>query len=145
MRGQRDSTRAAGLITSVSQRIAGTAAKYRNSREALLELVGDEACGSFLELRDGDIEVFGVDESDTVAWKKLGRLGSRDAKSVGSKTAKKRKGNRTDIWVAAPEETRQTMSWIWTADGGPGGDESVYAHECEFSLSLSIDTTLREK
>lgn len=138
--GQRDSTRAAGLIASVSQKIDMTVSKYRTCWEALSDLVGEEGCGSFKELLDSDIEVFGVEESDATAWKKLGRLDGRDAKSVGSRTAKstrgkksKGRGNRTDVWRSQPGETRQKMSWIWTADGGPGGEDSGYAHECGFN------------
>lgn len=134
--GQRDSTRAAGLISSVSLKILATAAKYRACWEALVDLVGIEECGAFKALQEGDMVVFGVDESDAVAWKKLGRLGARDAKGVGSRTAKattrkRPKGNRTDMWRSQPGETRQKMSWIWTADGGPGESDPEYAHECE--------------
>lgn len=132
--GQRDSTRAAGLISSVTQKIESTVAKYRMSWEALVDLDGPLGCGTFWELLDSDIEIFGVEESDAVAWKKLGRLGARDAKSVGSKTAKATKGKRTDVWRAQPGETRQKMPWIWTADGGPGADDSAYAHECMISF-----------
>lgn len=132
--GQRNSTRAAGLISAVSEKIQATAAKYRACWEALVHLVGVEGCGAFKSLQEADIAVFGVDESDAVAWKKLGRLGARDAKGVGSKTAKttkkRPKGSRTDVWRSQPGETRQKMSWIWTADGGPGESDPEYAHEC---------------
>ncbi|KAJ7251189.1 hypothetical protein B0H12DRAFT_1018742 [Mycena haematopus] len=103
--GQRAATRSATLIGRVGDRIGRIAAKYRHARAALMALKGPDFAPQFKELRESDLTTTLEAESDEVARRKLNRLGS-------SKRARNE-----------PSIKKATMSWIWTAGGGPGEDE----------------------
>lgn len=134
VRGQRATGRSAALIESIGTKIKDAVDKYRRSWASLVRLAGVDGCGAFRELRDSDVKVYVTAEADAEAVKKLGRLHERDSRitgtgRLGGKAAKQAK--RRDV----PGETRATMSWIWTADGGPDVEEDGYLHECtQFSV-----------
>ncbi|KAF9042630.1 hypothetical protein BDZ89DRAFT_944067 [Hymenopellis radicata] len=107
--GQKDTTRSSKLLSSMSAKVQQATRKYRVARAALADLTGEASCGAFRVLHDSDVKVYQTAESDAEAVKKLGRLDRRDS--------------RRTVHVAG--ETRATMSWIWTASGGPDAEEDV--------------------
>ncbi|KAF9002597.1 hypothetical protein BDZ89DRAFT_1146428 [Hymenopellis radicata] len=158
-RGQKATTRASKLLETISAKIKESTKKYREGRAALVCLVGEEGCGAFRVLEDSDVKVYRTEENDAEAVKKLGRLDGRDSKVTGTgrekkqdkaqdkkfeKEKKKKKTKRRD----AAGETRQTMSWIWTADGGPDAEDDAYLHECvriEWAKALARKTRWAEE
>ncbi|KAJ7031694.1 hypothetical protein C8F04DRAFT_959933 [Mycena alexandri] len=110
--GQRASTRSATLIGRVGDRIARVADKYRRAREALIVLKGATFTPEYKVLDAKDLNTNLEQESDDKARKKLARLGST-----------KRARNE-------PSDATKTLSWIWTAGGGPGED-TQQLHECD--------------
>ncbi|KAF9006888.1 hypothetical protein BDZ89DRAFT_1144615 [Hymenopellis radicata] len=146
--GQSATTRAATLIRTLSARVKLTARRYRFSRSALEAIVGAEGCGGFLELLEEDVEVMDVEESDADAVRELASLNGRPsrvtAKGSKGKEKEKHKKKRRD----APGETRRLMSWIWTANGGPGEDDEEYVHESvriDWSKALARKTRWGEE
>jgi hypothetical protein len=99
----------------VGDRIARDVAKYRHAREALIALKGEAFAPQFRELRSSDMNTNLEEESDGVARKKLGWIGSS-----------KRARNET------LSSKKLTFSWLWTVGGGPGEDNQQL-HECESS------------
>ncbi|KAF9017036.1 hypothetical protein BDZ89DRAFT_961437 [Hymenopellis radicata] len=120
VRGQREGGRAAGLIENISGKLRDSVTKYRRSRERLKGLVGEEGLGPFRELLDDDVKVYQTAESDADAVERF-------------KKARKARGRRN---VAG--ETRATMSWIWTAEGGPDAEADEYLHECNFPCTYIV-------
>ncbi|KAJ7043420.1 hypothetical protein C8F04DRAFT_1207359 [Mycena alexandri] len=104
--GQRAATRAFTLIGRVGERVDVAAVKYRGAREALVRLRGRARCDAWRELKATDIDLDDEREVDTNARRRLGLIGSKRSRRV-----------------AAAGSSRKTVSWIWTADGGPGDDE----------------------
>ncbi|KAF8890594.1 hypothetical protein CPB85DRAFT_1257906 [Mucidula mucida] len=157
-RGQKATTRASKLLETIRAKIKEATKKYRDGRAALVCLVGEEGCGAFCVLEDSDVKVYKTEEDDAEAVKKLGRLDGRDSKVTGTgrekkqdkaqdkkfEKQKKKKTKRRD----APGETKQTMSWIWTADGGPDAEDDGYLHKCvriEWAKALAQKTWWTEE
>ncbi len=151
-RGQKATTRALMLLKTIHAKIKEATKKYHNGWAALVCLVGEKGCGAFCVLEDSDVKVYKTEEDDAEAVKKLGRLNGRDSKVTGMgrekkqdkaqdkkfEKQKKKKTKRRD----APGETKQTMSWIWTADGRPDAEDDGYLHECRhipWSLVIPAD------
>ncbi|KAJ7766826.1 hypothetical protein B0H16DRAFT_1661387 [Mycena metata] len=105
--GQRAATRAFTLIGRVGERVEVAATKYRAGREALLRLRAARDCTGWRELKGSDIELDEEREVDTAARRKLGLIGSKRSRRM----------------AAASVALKRSLSWIWTADGGPGDDE----------------------
>lgn len=118
--GQSATTRAKGLIDTVSEKVDAHTAKYRAARLALTTLVTPEELLHFKELRKEDLDLSEEAEADVVAARRLGRIGGREARTTAE---------------AFRRQTTRKMSWIWTAMGGPEGDDSNALHE---SKSVSI-------
>jgi hypothetical protein len=112
--GQRAATHAYTLIERIGDRVNAMAAKYRRAREALLALRGEGECEKWKELKETDIQLDEEHEVDTPTYRKLGSIGSS-------------KGRRHRQAVSSK---KKMLSWIWTADGGPGEDEAE-VHECK--------------
>lgn len=112
--GQKQMLRSRGLITAVSERIQTAARKYRRCRAALISIRGSEACSGYRELRDEDIALVEISESDARALKKLGRIGGRDSRITQTSLA----------------SSKSPLSWIWTGFGGPE-DEEQQLHDCK--------------
>ncbi|KAJ7081651.1 hypothetical protein B0H15DRAFT_924210 [Mycena belliarum] len=119
--GQRQATRSNTLIELIGERIEAVAAKYRKGWEALVRLKGQEhvAQRGLLELTARDVQLNEEREEDAKARHKLGMIGSsrfrqRNAPTLSSK--------------------EKSLSWIWTARGGPGEDE-VELHESNESMT----------
>ncbi|KAF9012294.1 hypothetical protein BDZ89DRAFT_1142896 [Hymenopellis radicata] len=143
--GQKDTTRSSKLLSSMSAKVQQATRKYRVARAALADLTGEASCGAFRVLHDSDVKVYQTAESDAEAVKKLGRLDRRDSRVTASGRVKRGKGKRT-VHVAG--ETRATMSWIWTASGGPDAEEDGYLHECvriEWAKALARKTRWAEE
>ncbi|KAJ7019601.1 hypothetical protein C8F04DRAFT_1214300 [Mycena alexandri] len=104
--GQRAATRAFTLIGRVGERVDVAAVKCRGAREALVRLRGRARCDAWRELKATDVDLDDKREVDTNAQRRLGLIGSKRSRRV-----------------AAAGSSRKTVSWIWTADGGPGDDK----------------------
>ena len=130
--GQRESTRASTLIASMSEKLSESVSKYRSARQALVQLVGEDRCGNFRELKDEDVAVYVAAESDAAAVKKLGVLGGRGSRKGGEASRRDAHIRRDD-----PTDSRYSKtSWIWTGDGLQGDDE--YLHECKCILNVCV-------
>lgn len=112
--GQKQMTKSRSLIAAVGERIQTAARKYRRARQALIGLRGPEACVGFKELREEDITLVEMSESDARALKKLGRIGGRDSRITQTSLA----------------SSHKALSWIWTGLGGPA-DEEKRLHDCK--------------
>ncbi len=110
--GQHMSTRARSLIASVGDGVQTAARKYRQAREALVALGGEEKCGDFRVLLDEDLVLSEEVEADAVAMKQLSRLGRRDSWVTTGRMG----GTKKHVYIS---QKGKTMSWIWTAMGGP--------------------------
>ncbi|KAF9001842.1 hypothetical protein BDZ89DRAFT_968153, partial [Hymenopellis radicata] len=145
VRGQREGGRAATLISTMATKLNESVAKYRHSRDRLVALVGEEACGPLRVLEDEDVKVYQTGESDEEAVRKLSRLEARNSRITSdSMSARLKKTKRRDV----SGETRAVMSWIWTAEGGPDANEDGYLHECvriEWAKALARKTRWTEE
>jgi hypothetical protein len=119
--GQIKSTKAATLIGQIGERVDAAVAKYRQGREALVELSGGpEHVPQFRALLDADVRLDGDwGESDGAARKKLAMIGAgRGARAPRNQ----------------PGTSKSVMSWIWTAPGALD-DSEKHLHACESSCS----------
>jgi len=113
--GQRDCTKARSVIDSIGEQVKEEAEKYQQSRQALLELGGETGeVSRFPPLLASDIVLDNDYDPDLLAVLKLGRIGSDERRRQHISTGK------------------CTMSWIWTANGGPAANTSV--DDCELQL-----------
>lgn len=110
--GQKQSTRSNRLIARMGDRVVAHAEKYRAARRALIQLKGAEL-SSFPELKATDLTLQEEIASDNAAAEKLGRVGSKNHRPLHMSTS------------------RTTLSWIWTARGGPEEEEGDL-HACEW-------------
>ncbi|KAJ7178669.1 hypothetical protein C8R43DRAFT_843108, partial [Mycena crocata] len=117
--GQVATTRSATLIGRVGDRIARVAGKYADTRASLIALKGSEFAPQYKLLKPANMNVNPEEESDSVARKKLARLGS-------SKWARNE-----------PSLKPKVFSWIWTVGGGPGEDEGAL-HDCKCCVVLAV-------
>ncbi|KAJ7838429.1 hypothetical protein B0H13DRAFT_2367453 [Mycena leptocephala] len=117
--GQVKATKARTLIGQVGERVDAQAAKYRQGRKALENLVKDDG-GTYLdhhpefrELKPSHLTLANEEiESDTTARKKLALLGAG-------------KGSRMPRHVTG--SSRQVLSWIWMSQGGASDEEETHA------------------
>ncbi|KAF8995279.1 hypothetical protein BDZ89DRAFT_925224, partial [Hymenopellis radicata] len=130
LRGQGATTRARGLMDSVSEKIKSHAMKYTAARNALISLVGADKCQEFRELKDGDLDLTEEAEQDAQATRRLGRAGSREARTTAE---------------AVKRQVRDKMSWIWTALGGPDDDAPEMLHEVVLAVRLEFCKALARK
>ena len=120
--GQGATTRAKGLIDTVSEKVASHTLKYRAARLALMNLVSPEEFLLIKELRKEDLDLSEEAEADVAAARRLGRVGGREARTTAE---------------AMRRQTTKKMSWIWTAMGGPDDDDPTAMHESQFSVQGS--------
>ncbi|KAJ7054327.1 hypothetical protein C8F01DRAFT_959823, partial [Mycena amicta] len=109
--GQRASTCSSTLISRVTDQITREATKYRHARTALQRLMGTAYRADLEDLKDGDLNVRGEEESDAGARLRLGRVGAtrrarNESTAAGSGGA---------------------VSWIWR--GVSEGDDEVKLHD----------------
>ncbi|KAF9001442.1 hypothetical protein BDZ89DRAFT_929683, partial [Hymenopellis radicata] len=112
LRGQKKTTRGRTLIDSISDSVDVEARKYRQSRQALFQLLGEEGCGEFRKLEREDVRLRYVQDHDARAARRLAKLAGRATQGMMQGV-----------------NIRQTLSWIWTAQGAPD-DTEEYLHEC---------------
>ncbi|KAJ7100996.1 hypothetical protein C8R43DRAFT_1141258 [Mycena crocata] len=113
--GQVKATKARTLIGEVGERVDASAAKYRQGRTALDNLVDEDgvpylqSMAHFKPLKAADLALDNeVIESDTAARKKLSLIAAG-------------KGVRTPRHIAG--SSKRVLSWIWTANGATGKEE----------------------
>ncbi|KAF7313215.1 CxC2 domain-containing protein [Mycena kentingensis (nom. inval.)] len=116
--GQRASTRSGTIIGRVSDHISREVTKYRQAWRSLRTLLGDDYAPELRELLDGDVSVFGEQESDAGA--RL-RLGARRA----------RRGAQRNEPSASTSEPR-AVSWIWWA-AVRDGDQDAQLHDVRWA------------
>jgi len=116
--GQKDSTRARSFIDRVGERVETAAEKYRKSRQALVNLEHPDVT-KFPELNASDLTLDQEVDPDLLAVVKLGNANTNARPKTHVSTGKR------------------TLSWIWTADGGPKDDES-FQDECTYSNSYFL-------
>lgn len=115
--GQKGTTRAATMIATLSQRVRDAAAVYRESRAALIALVGVEGCGVYRELKDEDLRIFDVGEEDAAGVTRLNSLGRR---STGTTTGSTRRDQ--------PGSSKRLVPWYWLVKGAPNPQDDRYNH-----------------
>ncbi|KAJ7061573.1 hypothetical protein C8F01DRAFT_1252352 [Mycena amicta] len=109
MTGQHQTTKAAKLVERVSRRGDGQVARYRRAYTALGGLGVWLKYPQLRELKSDDVRLPGDDDdADLDARKKLAMIGAR-------------RGVRPPRNM--PSNSRQVMSWIWTAPGAFDDDE----------------------
>ncbi|KAJ7049741.1 hypothetical protein C8F01DRAFT_1001683 [Mycena amicta] len=120
---QKQTTKAAKMISGLSERAARSTRRYRQGFEALSRLGVLHKYTHLRELKDHDVTLAGeVDGSDLDAENKLAAAGSGG-----------RRGPRI-----APSRSRLTMSWIWTARGAFDNVNDTHLHECELEWSRAL-------
>ncbi|TRM57974.1 hypothetical protein BD626DRAFT_411071, partial [Schizophyllum amplum] len=131
--GQRNSTRARGMITRLDERIARLANKYRASRCALFALKPSSDYPAFRELKDSDLTVDDDREADGASTEQLNNVGGRGSRAIG--TSHKTDGPAMSAHesliasVRDADSRRNLTSWIWTALGGPNSGEEAQIHD----------------
>ncbi|KAF9014806.1 hypothetical protein BDZ89DRAFT_918102, partial [Hymenopellis radicata] len=116
--GQKRGSRARTVIDTISDRVDAIAAKYRQSRAALLALVGEAGCGSYYELKPEDVSTkFSLQAIDDAAMEAETEAAVLEGEE---NTGAEQRGS-----------SRRKLSWIWTVAGGPDGDDE-YLHECKW-------------
>lgn len=103
--GQWRTTRTAHLMATISEKLNEAVERYEIFQAALQALEGEKGCLPFRVLDSKDVELYSSAETDVAAVKKLGRASS---------------GRNSRV---TPAGSKDTMSWIWTADGGPSGSD----------------------
>ena len=73
------------------------------------------------ELRKEDLDLTEEAEADVAAARRLGRVGGRKAQTTAE---------------AMRRQTKNKMSWIWTAMGGPDEQDPNVMHESMFMPDL---------
>ncbi|KAF8888005.1 hypothetical protein CPB85DRAFT_1258228 [Mucidula mucida] len=111
--------------TSCGRTLIDSARKYCQARQALLQLVGEEGCGEFraLEKEDAARCLAKLAGCQTAGMLMGANIGSKDDSD----------GEDDTCHVEGAEErgsSRQTLSWIWTAQGAPD-DNNEYLHDCK--------------
>ena len=126
VRGQNPNTRAKDTLDRLEDKTKSLAVKYRNSRKALLELLGPGDWEKSLRiLRNGDLttpdgmEISIDDPNDPV-----GPDGHERSK-------KQRKIDKLGLG-----QGKKTVSWIWMSAEAIGDGSNAELHEGELSLSL---------
>jgi hypothetical protein len=126
IRGQNPNTRAKDTLDRLEDKTKSLAVKYRNSRKALLELLGPGDWEKALRtLRNGDLttpdgmEISIDDPNDP----------------VGPDGRERSKKQRT-IDKLGLGQGKKTVSWIWTSAEAIGDGSDAELHEGELSLSL---------
>lgn len=109
--GQKQSIRSNTLIARMGDRVTVYAEKYCASRRALISLKGESECDSFPELKPMDLTLQEELTPDSAAIEKLGRVNARHHRTLHI-------------------PTRTTLSWIWTARGGPDEGTEGELHAC---------------
>ncbi|KAF7313213.1 CxC2 domain-containing protein [Mycena kentingensis (nom. inval.)] len=115
--GQRASTRSGTIIGRVSDHISREVTKYRQAWRSLRTLLGDDYAPELRELLDGDVSVFGEQESDAGARLRLGRVG-----------ATRRARNEPSASTSEP----RAVSWIWWA-AVRDGDQDAQLHDVRWA------------
>ncbi|KAJ7164597.1 hypothetical protein C8R43DRAFT_1122474 [Mycena crocata] len=113
--GQKKAGRVRTLIEQVGERVEASAARYRQGRAALQDLIDEEGVPylerflQFKELKASDLMLDNeLIESDTAARKKLTMMAAG-------------KGTRTPRHITG--SSKRVLSWIWTAQGAFGQEE----------------------
>ncbi|KAL1671667.1 hypothetical protein EV122DRAFT_284713 [Schizophyllum commune] len=106
--GQKQSTRARALLSTLQEKIDLDVVAYRRTRQAILSLRNVEHDDAFPPLLHSDLTLEGeLAEPDDAAQARLSRAGSS--------------ARPTRIHVSTG---KHKMSWIWTARGAPSEDEA---------------------
>ncbi|KAF7295610.1 CxC2 domain-containing protein [Mycena indigotica] len=125
--GQKQTTKSAKLIESVTERLMRHVRRYRRGFAALGNLNAIHRHPQLRELTDADVRFnMDADTEDVDATHKLNAIGARRNARIT------RLGRNSG-------ESRRTMSWVWTAAGALG-DEEAELHESirvEWTRALS--------
>ncbi|TRM58840.1 hypothetical protein BD626DRAFT_409846, partial [Schizophyllum amplum] len=131
--GQRDSTRARGLIARLDDRIMRLANKYRAARGALFRIKLASEYPGFKELHDSDLTIDDDREADGASTERLNNQGGRGSRAIGitRKTdATPRSAHDREVAAVRSADSRRNLtSWIWTALGGPAQSEESQVHD----------------
>ncbi len=137
LRGQRKTSCGRTLIDLVSDLVDVQARKYCQARQALLHLVGEEGCGEFRALEKEDVRLRYVQDHDAKAARRLAKLAGRQTAgmlmeaNIGSEDDSDSEDDTHHVEGAEERgSSRQTLSWIWTAQGAPD-DYDEYLHDCK--------------
>ncbi|KAI4517304.1 hypothetical protein K525DRAFT_153413, partial [Schizophyllum commune Loenen D] len=107
--GQKKSTRARALLTTLQEKIELDAAAYRKARHAILSLRGVALDDEFPPLLAADLQLEGEEsESDAAAMAAMARAGAS--------------GRPRQTHVSSG---KHKMSWIWTAKGAPSAKDEA--------------------
>ncbi|KAJ7178670.1 hypothetical protein C8R43DRAFT_942289 [Mycena crocata] len=124
--GQRQSTRANTLISQIGERIDALSAKYRRGHASLMVLKGAEYCATHCrKLNPADVALDEEQDQDAKARHRLALIGSERNHHHNAPTFGK--GGKS----GKSKKKTKTMSWIWTAFGGPDEDEEGM-HDCKW-------------
>lgn len=118
--GQWRTTRTAHLMATISEKLNDAVARYTIFQAALQALEGETGCLPFRVLDPKDVELYSSAEVDVASVRKLGRASS---------------GRNSRVTSAGGG--KDTMHWLWTADGGPTGDDGDALREGKSRLNMN--------